>query len=123
MAIKDGRLEVATAIADTTDLVTVDPTTEPFTTDPKNLFDLTFNDDLVGIDDNQMRLFKASLEELLPEISRDIERIPNNSNLVIEEVAEFVMLALSARSALSSMKRRPAPSSPTASSRSRRRER
>lgn len=106
MAIKDGRLEVATAIADTTSLVTVDPTTEPFTTDPEDLFDLTFNDDRVGIDDNQMRLFKASLEELLPEISREIERIDNNSNLLIEDVAEFVMLALSARAALSAMRRR-----------------
>jgi hypothetical protein len=105
MAIKDGRLEVATAIADTSDLVTVDPTTDPFTTDPKDLFDLRFNDDQVGIDDNQMRLFKASLDELLPEISREIDRIPNNSNLLIEDVAEFVMLALSARGVLSSMKR------------------
>ena len=105
MSIKDGRLEVATAIADTTDLVTVDPTTEPFTTDPENLFNMKFNDDRVGIDDNQMRLFKESLEELLPEISRDIERIPNNSNLLIEDVAEFVLLALSTRSTLSAMRR------------------
>lgn len=105
MAIKDGRLEVATAIADTTSLVTVDPTTQPFTTDPADLFDLRFNDDQVGIDNNQMRFFKASLEELLPEITNSIEKIPNNSNLVIEDVAEFVMLALSARTSLSAMKR------------------
>lgn len=105
MAIKDGRLEVATAIADTTDLVTVDPTAKPFTTVPPDLFDRTFNDNEVGIDDSQMRLFKESLEVLLPEISRDIERIPENSNLLIEDVAEFVMLALSARNSLSSMKR------------------
>lgn len=104
MAIKDGRLEVAMAIADTTDLVTVDPTTEPFTTDPDDLFERTFNDDRVGIDDNQMRLFKASLEELLPEIARDIERIPENSNLLIDDVAEFVRLALRARTALTAMK-------------------
>jgi hypothetical protein len=105
MAIKDGRLEVATAIADTTDLVTVDPTTEPFTPDPVDLFDLRFNDNQVGIDNNQMRFFKASLEELLPEITNSIEKIPNNSNLVIEDVAEFVMLALSARASLSAIKR------------------
>jgi hypothetical protein len=105
MAIKDGRLEVATAIADTTDLVTVDPTTDPFTGEPDDLFDLRFNDPKVGIDDNQMRLFKASLEELLPEILQDIERIPNNSNLRIEDVAEFVMLALSARASIMSMKK------------------
>ena len=106
MPIKDGRLEVATAIADTTDLVTVDPTTDPFTTDPEDLFDRRFNDDQVGIDDNQMRIFKATLDELLPEISREIERIPNNSNVLIEDVAEFVMLALSARATLTSMRRR-----------------
>jgi hypothetical protein len=105
MPIKDGRLEVATAIADTTDLVTVDPTTEPFTTNPADLFELRFNDNQVGIDNNQMRLFKASLEELLPEITSSIERIPNNANLVIEDVAEFVMLALSARGSLSAIKR------------------
>jgi len=104
MPIKDGRFEVATAIADTTDLVTVNPT-DPFTTEPEDLFDLRFNDNRVGIDNSQMRLFKASLEELLPEITNDIERIPNNANLVIEDVAEFVMLALSARASLSAIKR------------------
>lgn len=105
MAIKDGRLEVVTAIADTTDLVTVDPTTNPPTVKPENLFDLTFNDERVGIDDSQMRLFKASLEELLPEITSDIERIPNNSNLLVDDVAEFVRLALRARVALRAMRR------------------
>ena len=105
MAIKDGRLEVATAIADTTDLVTVDPTTEPFTTEPDDLFDRRFNDTKVGIDDDQMRLFKASLKELLPEISQEIERIPRNSNLLIDDVAEFVRLALRARSTLTSMEK------------------
>jgi hypothetical protein len=105
MPIKDGRLEVVTAIADTTDLVTVDPTTDPPTVDPEDLLDLKFNDERVGMDDSQMRLFKASLEELLPEIERDIERIPNNSNLLIDDVAEFVRLALRARGTLAAMRR------------------
>jgi len=105
MPIKDGRLEVVTAIADTTDLVTLDPTTEPPTVEPEDLFDLTFNDNRVGIDDEQMRLFKASLEELLPEITSDIERIPNNANLVIDNVAEFVRLSLRAKTALTAMKK------------------
>lgn len=104
MAIKDGRLEVATAIADTTELVTVDPTTTPITIIPDDLFDRRFNDNRVGIDDNQMRLFKSSLEALLPEIERDIERIPENSNLLIDDVGEFVRLALRARTALTTMK-------------------
>ena len=105
MAIKDGRIEVVSAIADTTDLVTIDTTTDPPTVEPEGLFDLRFNDDRVGIDNNQMRLFKASLEELLPEISRDIERIPNNSNLLIDDVAEFVRLALRAAVTLVTMKK------------------
>jgi hypothetical protein len=105
MPIKDGRLEVATAIADTSDLVTVDPTTDPFSTVPDDLFDRKFNDNRVGIDDSQMRLFKASLEQLLPEITNDIERIPENSNLLIDDVAEFVRIALAAHSSLKSMKR------------------
>lgn len=104
MAIKDGRLEVATAIADTSSLVTVDPTTDPPTVDPDDLFDRTFNDPRVGLDDSQMRLFKASLEELLPAITSDIERIPENSNLLIDDVAEFVRLALRARAAITDMK-------------------
>lgn len=105
MAIKDGRLEVVTAIADTTDLVTLDLSTDPPTVEPNNLLNLKFNDDRVGIDNNQMRLFKASLEELLPEITSDIERIPNNANVVIDNVAEFVRLSLRAKSSLSAIKR------------------
>ena len=40
---QDGRLEVATAIAMTSDKVTVDARTEPFSTTPANLFTLPFN--------------------------------------------------------------------------------
>ncbi|MEK6286506.1 MAG: hypothetical protein AABO57_12255 [Acidobacteriota bacterium] len=94
MAIEDGRLEVALAIARTSDLVTVDTQTDPVTVDPDDLFDRTFNDNGVGIDDDQMAVFKAELVKLLNEIESDINRIPENSNQVIEQVAEFVRLAL-----------------------------
>lgn len=94
MAIKDGRLEVVIAISRTSDLVTVDTTTDPITVDPDDLADRTFNDNGVGIDDDQMRIFKAELTKLLPEITADIARIPENANQVIEQVAEFVTLAL-----------------------------
>jgi len=92
--IKTGRLEVALAIARTSDLVTVDTSTKPVTVDPDDLFVRTFNDPGVGIDDQQMLTFKADLTTLLPEIRADVARIPKNANQVIEEVAEFVRLAL-----------------------------
>jgi hypothetical protein len=94
MHIRDGRLEVAIAIARTTDLVTVDTTGGTITVDPDDLFTRTFNDNKVGIDDQQMRIFKAELQRLLPEIRSDISRIRENSNEVIEDVAEFIRLAL-----------------------------
>lgn len=90
----DGAFEVALAIAAVTDLVTVDATTTPFSTDPDDLFDRTFNDAKVGIDDNQMNIFKANLALQLPEIKADINNIPENSNEKIGDVAEFIRLSL-----------------------------
>jgi hypothetical protein len=98
IAPKDGRLELALAIAATTKLVIVDPTTTPFTTTPDDLFDLTFVDAAVGIDDDQMPVLKASLSVLLADISDDISEIPENAALPIEKVAEFVRLSLLAKS-------------------------
>ena len=94
MQPKDGRIEVALAIASVTDLVRVDATAHPFTTTPDDLFDRTFNDSKVGIDDSQMSVFKANLTQLLPEITNDIAQIPENAGLSIEKVAEFVRLSL-----------------------------
>jgi hypothetical protein len=93
MATDDGRLKVALAIAATTDLVTVN-LGPPVTADPSDLFIRTFNDPKVGIDDEQMRDFKERLKIFLPTITTDIDQIPENSNLIIEDVAELVRLAL-----------------------------
>jgi hypothetical protein len=95
----DGRLEIAEAIAATTTKVSVDPTTSPFSTTPDNLFDLTFNDPNVGIDDeNLMAVFKAFLERRLPTIAQSIEsKVPANPNLDIDLVAQFVFAALGAK--------------------------
>ena len=90
----DGRLQVALAIAATTNLVTVDSTTTPFETDPNDLFDRTFNDQKVGLSDDQMAVFKANLTVLLPSIASDIDQIPENAALPIDKVAKFVKLAL-----------------------------
>lgn len=93
MATDDGRLKVALAIAATTDLVTVN-LGPPVTADPNDLFIRTFNDPKVGIDNEQMRDFKERLKIFLPKITADIDQIPENSNLIIEDVAELVRLAL-----------------------------
>jgi hypothetical protein len=90
----DGAFEVALAIAALTDLVKVDATTTPFSTDPDDLFDLTFDDKTVGIDDTQMNVFKANLARQLPEIKSDISNIPENAKEKIGDVAEFVRLSL-----------------------------
>jgi hypothetical protein len=94
MSVKDGRLEIALAIARTSDLVTVDDSTQPFTVDPDDLFDWPFNDNRVGIDDGQMSIFKAELEKLLPEIKGDIDGIPENSNILIKDVVKTIRDAL-----------------------------
>lgn len=94
MPIKTGRLEVAIAVAMTSNLVQVDASVTPFQTIPPNLFDLQFNDDAVRIDDGQMPLFRANLRGLLPEIAGTIAEIPDNSNLLIEQVAVIVKFAL-----------------------------
>lgn len=93
-AVKDGRLEVALSIASVTTLVKVDASVEPFETEPDDLFDRTFNDPGVGMSDDHMPIFKANLTILLPTIREDIAEIPENSNVVIDQVAEFVRLAL-----------------------------
>lgn len=93
MATDDGRLKVILAIAATTDLVTVN-LGPPATVDPNDLFIRTFNDPKVGIDNEQMRDFKERLKSFLPTITANIDQIPENSNLIIEDVAELVRLAL-----------------------------
>ncbi len=95
---KDGRLELALAIASTTNLVTVDTTAVPFATTPGDLFDRTFDDKLVGISDDQMPVVKANLSVLLPEIADDISQLPDNAATPIEKVAEFIRLSLLAHS-------------------------
>ena len=93
---EDGRLEVAEAIAMTSQKVSVDISTVPFTISPPNLFDLTFNDPNVAIDDEfLMRSFKAQLEKKLSTIAASIEQnVPANPALEIELVAQFVSAAL-----------------------------
>jgi hypothetical protein len=99
LAIRDGRLEVARAVALVTDLVRVNLTTDPATIEPEDLFDHKFNDQQVGIDDSQMIAFKRYLQACLPGIYKNIDQISENANQDIEGVAEFVRLALLAAGA------------------------
>jgi len=92
----DGRLEIAESIATVTQKVTVNVTTVPPTVNPPDLFNLTFADPKVGIDDDSlMRAFKAQLERRLPSIAQSIEQnVPANPALEIELVAQFVFASL-----------------------------
>jgi hypothetical protein len=90
----DGSLQIVMAIASITDLVTVDTTATPFTFKPANLPSLTFNDPAVGINDGQMPIFRANLGKLLPQISADIDKIPDKSAMAIGKVAAYVNTCL-----------------------------
>jgi len=92
----DGDLEVARAIAATSQKVSVDITTVPFTTVPADLFDRTFDDPDVAINTPElMRAFKAQLASKLKSIRQLInDNIPNNPSLDIGLVVQFVFAAL-----------------------------
>ena len=92
--VGDGSLQVVMAIASVTTLVTVDTTEIPPAITPPNLGALTFNDPQVGMSNAQVAIFKANLKLLLPQISADIDLIPDNANLQIAQVAKLVRLSL-----------------------------
>ena len=97
-AIRDGRLQVAMAIATVSTKVTVDahPTADaPFTTVPDDLFDRTFSDPRVGLGDADMPAFKQLLAVSLPSIAAKVRSdIPDEADLEIHQVAKLVQLAL-----------------------------
>lgn len=88
------RRVIVLAIAMTTDRVKVDKTKEPFKTSPANLFNLRFNDERVGITDEQMKLFKKRLKKRLSIIGKDVDSIPNDASQRIRAVAETMLKAL-----------------------------
>jgi hypothetical protein len=92
--VGDGSLQVVIAIASVTTLVTVDTAQNPPVVTPGNLGALTFNDPQVGMSNAQVAIFKANLKLLLPQISADIDLIPDNANLQIAQVAKLVRLSL-----------------------------
>src|ERR1022692_1636087 len=92
LAVTTGAIQVAIAIAATTTVVTVDTTTTPPTINPPDLDAKTFAD--VGMDDSLVSIFKANLKVLLSEISSDIDKLPDNANMNIGKVMDFVRLSI-----------------------------
>ena len=93
-SVTDGAIQVVMAIASVTTLVTVDTTQDPPAFEPDDLGTLTFGDPRVGLTDAGVAIFKANLKILLPTIADDIDEIPDNANLKIEDVAKFIQLSL-----------------------------
>jgi hypothetical protein len=92
--VGDGSLQVVIAIASVTTLVTVDTTQDPPVVTPETLGALRFNDPQIGMSNAQVGIFKANLKLLLPQISADIDLIPDNANLQIAQVVKLVRLSL-----------------------------
>lgn len=93
-ASRDGRLEIAAAIAMLSTKVIVHVAPTPSVT-PADLFDRTFDDPKVGLDDGKMRAFKDILALRLPQIADKIQSdIPEDAGLFIHLVAKHVHLTL-----------------------------
>lgn len=90
---KDGQLEVALSVKRVSSLVEVDASQTPFSTTPPGLFLLAFNDQRVGISDEQIAFFKTRLKELLPEIGATVDGIAEDAPQQIGSVAHIVLLA------------------------------
>ena len=90
---KDGRLEVALSVARVSRLVQVDASQAPPQLTPPDLFLLAFNDNTIGVSDEQMSFFKAALKGFLPEIGATIDGIAEDASQKISAVARIVWLA------------------------------
>jgi serine protease AprX len=91
-----GGLQVALALASVTSKVRVDTTADPFQTTPADLFARRFDDPRVGLDDRGMAAFLANLRSQLSAIASDIARLPASAKVRIGDVANFVVLSLTA---------------------------
>ena len=90
---QDTRLQLALSVARVSALVQVDASKTPFQTVPDGLFLRAFNDNRVGISDEQMAFFKARLKDFLPEVGSTIDGIAEDSSQFIGDVARLVWLA------------------------------
>jgi len=92
LAVTTGTVQVVIALASVTSVVTVDTTKKPIKVNPPNLRDLSFAD--VGLDDDGVAIFKENLIVLLDFIADDIRKLPDNRNVNIGKVLEFVRLSI-----------------------------
>lgn len=95
IAAKEGErinveLIVALVIQDLTDLVTVDDSGAQPTVTPDDLFMRTFDDPLVGLDNDQLEFFKTNLAAALPMAASDIALIAADATADIRTVTDFV---------------------------------
>jgi hypothetical protein len=90
----NGSLKLLLAIASITNLVTVDLSKNPPTFKPANLDTLALDDPTVGISDGQMPILKANLKQMLPQIAADIDQIPDNAAVTVDQLADLVNTAL-----------------------------
>jgi hypothetical protein len=94
MSTTDGRFELVTAIALTSNRVKVKGTRRSFVTTPADLFKLRLNDKRVGITGRKVLTFKRRLAKLLSSLNFWIDRIPDDSGLLIEELADYLRTKL-----------------------------
>jgi len=92
LPITTGALQVIIAIASVTTMVTVKTSTKPPTVVPDDLSSRTFAE--VGLDDDGVAVFKENLKVLLDFIAAEIDKLPDNKNVNIGKVMEFVRLSI-----------------------------
>ncbi len=87
MPTRDGRFEIAVALAMTSNWVTVDARSRPFVTNPPNLFELEFNW-LDLRNEEKLERFKYNLSQLLPDVRDEIRRLPVHEWETVGEFAD-----------------------------------
>ena len=87
-------LIIALALQELTDLVTVDQSASLPVVSPDDLFTLTFDHPKVGLNSEQMALFKRNLAIALPQAAGDIALIAENAHLQIGPVSDFIRASL-----------------------------
>jgi hypothetical protein len=92
LEITTGALQVIIAIASVTTTVTVNTKVKPPQITPPNLSSLTFAQ--VGLDDEGVAVFKHNLKILLDFIATEIDKLPDNKNVNIGKVMEFIRLSI-----------------------------
>jgi hypothetical protein len=92
LEVTTGSIQVIIALASVTTVVTINTSVKPPAIQPPNLGEKTFKD--VGLDDDGVAVFKENLKVLLDFIPGEIDKLPDNSNVKISKVMEFIRLSI-----------------------------